>query len=159
MLKDFVFITISLGTLLSWLIQLLLLFSCLAVSDSFCDPMDCSPPGFSVHADSPGRNTEVGCCFLLQGIFPTHGSNPHLLSWQVDSLPVSHQGSLANIVDAPYSRILSLWILLLAEIYLLSPNLYAKIVLLAVSSVVRNQHHTSDKIFLNRITYKTRSVD
>ena len=26
-----------------------------------------------------GKNTEVGCLFLLQGIFPTQGSNPHLL--------------------------------------------------------------------------------
>ena len=27
----------------------------------------------------PGKNTEVGCHALLQGIFPTQGSNPHLL--------------------------------------------------------------------------------
>ena len=26
--------------------------------------------------DSPGKNTGVGCHFLLQGIFPTQGSNP-----------------------------------------------------------------------------------
>ena len=41
--------------------------------------MDCSPPGSSVRGDSPGRNTGVGCHFLLQGIFPTWGSNLHLL--------------------------------------------------------------------------------
>ena len=29
--------------------------------------------------DSPGKNTEVGCHALLQGIFPTQGTNPHLL--------------------------------------------------------------------------------
>ena len=29
--------------------------------------------------DSPGKNTGVGCHFLLQGIFPTQGSNPVLL--------------------------------------------------------------------------------
>ena len=29
--------------------------------------------------DSPGRNTRVGCYALLQGIFPTWGSNPGLL--------------------------------------------------------------------------------
>ena len=29
--------------------------------------------------DLPGKNTGVGCHFLLQGIFPTQGSNPHLL--------------------------------------------------------------------------------
>ena len=29
--------------------------------------------------DFPGKNTGVGCHFLLQGIFPTQGSNPSLL--------------------------------------------------------------------------------
>ena len=28
--------------------------------------------------DSPGKNTRVGCHFLLQGIFPTQGSDPGL---------------------------------------------------------------------------------
>ena len=58
--------------------------------------MDCSPPGSYVHGIFPGKNTGVGCHFLLQGIFPTQGSNLHLLCllrWQVVSLPLSHQGS------------------------------------------------------------------
>ena len=29
--------------------------------------------------DSLGKNTGVGCHALFQGIFPTQGSNPHLL--------------------------------------------------------------------------------
>ena len=33
----------------------------------------------------------MGCHFLLQGIFPTQGSNLHLLHWQVNSLPLSHR--------------------------------------------------------------------
>ena len=40
----------------------------------------------------PGKNTGVGCLFLLMGIFPTQGSNPnvlHLLHWQADSLPLA----------------------------------------------------------------------
>ena len=41
-----------------------------------CDSMDCSLPGSSVHGDSPGKNTGVGCHALLQGIFLTQGSNP-----------------------------------------------------------------------------------
>ena len=32
----------------------------------------------SVHGDSLGKNTGVGCYALLQGIFPTQGSNPGL---------------------------------------------------------------------------------
>ena len=60
------------------------------------NPLDCSPPGSSVHGDSPGQNTGVGCHALLQRIFPTQGSNPRLsclLHWQVDSLPLCHLGS------------------------------------------------------------------
>ena len=34
-----------------------------------------SLPGSSVHGDSPGKNTGVGCHALLQIIFPTRGSN------------------------------------------------------------------------------------
>ena len=45
---------------------------------TLCDPMDCSLPGSSVHADSPGNNTGVGCHALLLGIFPTQGLNPGL---------------------------------------------------------------------------------
>ena len=43
-----------------------------------CDSMDCSPFSSSVHGDSPGKNTGVGCHTLLQVIFPTQGSNPGL---------------------------------------------------------------------------------
>ena len=38
--------------------------SCLTL----CDPIDCSPPGSSVHGDSPGKNTGVACHALLQEI-------------------------------------------------------------------------------------------
>ena len=44
--------------------------------------------------DFPGKSTGVGCHFLLEGIFPTQGLNPRLLDWQVDSLPLSHQGNI-----------------------------------------------------------------
>ena len=41
----------------------------------FVTPMDCSPPGSSVHGVFPGKNTGVGCHFLLQGIIPTQALN------------------------------------------------------------------------------------
>ena len=34
-----------------------------------------------------GKNTRVGCHFLLRGVFLTQGSNQSLLHWQPDSLP------------------------------------------------------------------------
>ena len=42
----------------------------------------------------PGKNTEAGGHFLLQGIFLTQGSHLHLRQWQADPLPLSPQGSL-----------------------------------------------------------------
>ena len=33
---------------------------------------------------------------ILQGIFPTQESNPHLLHWRADSLPLNHLGSSTN---------------------------------------------------------------
>ena len=42
---------------------------------TLCDPMDCSPPGSSVYGISRQEFPE----FLLQGIFPTQGSNLGLL--------------------------------------------------------------------------------
>ena len=56
---------------------------------TLCDPMNCSPPGFSFHEDSLGKNTGVCCGALLQRFFPTQGLNLHLLClmhWQVGSL-------------------------------------------------------------------------
>ena len=60
------------------------------VSDSL-QPHGLYPARFLCPWDFPGKNTGVGCHFLLQRIFPTQGSNPCLLCllhWQVDSLPL-----------------------------------------------------------------------
>ena len=55
--------------------------------------MDCSPPGSSVHGYSPGQNTRVGSHALLQGIFPTQGSNLGLLHYRQITYHLSHQVS------------------------------------------------------------------
>ena len=52
-----------------------------------------SPPGSSVHWDSPGKNTRVGCHALLQGISQTQGWNPGLLHCGGILYHLSHQGS------------------------------------------------------------------
>ena len=47
---------------------------------TLCNPMDSSPPGSSVHGILQARILTAVCCHaLLQGIFPTQGSNPCLL--------------------------------------------------------------------------------
>ena len=60
-----------------------------------CDPVDGSPPGSSVHGIL--QNTEVDSHSLLQGIFPTQGSNPGLLHCRQILYLLSHQGSPLNL--------------------------------------------------------------
>ena len=76
--------------------------SCLTL----CNPMHCSPPGSSVQGDSPGKNTEMGCHTLLQGIFPTQGWNPGLSHCRQILYHLSHQGSprILEWVGYPFSR-------------------------------------------------------
>ena len=59
-------------------IQLVVLCLVAQSCSTLCNPMDCSPPGSSVHEDSPGKNTRWDCHALLQRIFLTQGSNPGL---------------------------------------------------------------------------------
>ena len=75
-----------------------------SVMSNSCDPMDCSLPGSSVHGDSPGKNTWVGCHDLLQGIFPTQGLNPGLSHCRWIVYHLSHQGNQSihhtNLISA-----------------------------------------------------------
>ena len=73
---------------------------------TLCDPMGCSPPGSSVHVDSPGKNTGAGCHVLLQGIFPTQGLNPGLLHFRWTLYHLNHQRSprILEGVAYPFSR-------------------------------------------------------
>ena len=48
----------------------------------------------TVHGNCPGQNTGVGSCSLLQGIFPTQGSNTGLPHCRWILYQLSHQGSL-----------------------------------------------------------------
>ena len=61
--------------------------SCSLVSDSL------QPQGLYSPWSFPGQNTGVGSLSLLQGIFPTQGSNPGLLHCRQILYQLSHQGS------------------------------------------------------------------
>ena len=64
----------------------------------------------------PSKNTGVGYHFLLQGIFLTQGSNPRLLHWQADSLPLSHLGSpIQGLLAYIWLRIVSLMYVWLSQ--------------------------------------------
>ena len=84
--------------------------SCLTL----CNPRDCSPPGSSVHGDSPGKNTGAGCHALLQRIFPTQGSNPGLPHSRWILYYLSHQEHYTNWIfffffNAVFLLPLELW--------------------------------------------------
>ena len=59
----------------------------------------------------PSKHTGLGCHFLLQGIFPTQGSNLHLLHRQVDSLPLIYQESSKEHVKKRQRALNSGWII------------------------------------------------
>ena len=58
-----------------------------------CDPHGLQPTRLLCPWDSPGQNTGVGCHVLLQGIFPTQGSNPDLPHCKEILYHLSHRGS------------------------------------------------------------------
>ena len=72
---------------------------------ALCNSMDCSPSGFSVHGDSPGRITGVGCHAFLQGIFPNQGLNPGVLHCRQILYQLRHQESPRTLewVACPFS--------------------------------------------------------
>ena len=71
--------------------------SCLTL----CNPVDCSLPGSSVHGILQARLLEWVAIPLLQGIFPTQGSNPCLclLHWQTGSLPLAPPGKPRKLLE------------------------------------------------------------
>ena len=84
--------------------QCLVAQSCLTL----CNLMDCSLPGSTFHGDSPGKNTEVGCHALLQGI------KPRSLTLQVDSLPSEPPGKPKNTEVGSLSLLQGIFVFLLA---------------------------------------------
>ena len=80
---------------------------------TLCNTMHYSPPGSSVHGDSPGKNIGEGCHALLQGIFTTQGTNPGLSHCRQILQRLSHQRSprILEWVTHPFSRGSSLIVL------------------------------------------------
>ena len=84
-------------------IQFLVLCLVAQSCQTLYEPMDCSLPGSSIHGDSPGKNTAVGC--HAQRIFLTQGLNPSLLHCRRILYCLSHQGSsrILEWVAYPFS--------------------------------------------------------
>ena len=79
--------------------------SCLTL----CNPMDCSLPGSSVLGVSR-QEYWSGLPFILQGIFPTQGSNAHLLHCRKTiRYRLSHQGSNNTCIALTEYQVLPLF--------------------------------------------------
>ena len=70
-----------------WLIEISESKSHSIVSNLFATPWTIQSKNY------PGQNTGVGCLSLLQGIFPTQGSNPGLPHCRQIFYQLSYQGS------------------------------------------------------------------
>ena len=113
---------------------------------TFCDSMDCRPPGRLLCPwDFAGMNIGVDCHSLLQGIFQTQGSNPHLLRllhWQVDFLPLAPPDPAITLLDLNPRD----------ENFCLHKNLY----IIVHSSFIHNsQKLKTAKMSFNRIIKQT----
>ena len=64
---------------------------------ALCNPHGLQPARLPCPWDSPSKSTGVGCHFLIQGIFPTQGSNLGLLYCRQILYCLSHQGSPSKI--------------------------------------------------------------
>ena len=70
------------------------------------DPIDSSPPGPSVHGDSPGMNTGVGCHALSRGSLQPRDQTQDLPHCRQIHYHLNHQGSprVLEWVAHPFSR-------------------------------------------------------
>ena len=73
--------------------------------------MDCSPPGSSVHGDSPGKDTGVGCHDLFQGILSNWGIEPWAPSLQADSLPSEPLGKPGEVFSHYFFKYICIFFL------------------------------------------------
>ena len=80
--------------------------------------------------DFPGKNTGVGCYFLLQGIFPTQGLNPGLPHCKQTLYHLNHQGSPLERIRTNLRRTESLYFLLCSICCLYPPNIFTGLFLL-----------------------------
>ena len=101
---------------------------------TLCDPVDCSPPGSSVHGIFWGKTTGVGCHAVRQGNLQTQGTNP--VSYvscirKAGSLILVPPGSPGSAISSEFSplqqekgtKCLFPWMLRSSNLYTVSPRL------------------------------------
>ena len=74
---------------------------------TLCEPMDCSPPGSSVHGILQARILEYTAVLFSRETFPTQGSNPDLVHCRRILYQLSHQESVYICICAFFFIILT----------------------------------------------------
>ena len=98
----------------NWATDKMMIHACSVTSVVFDSlwPHGPGPAKLLCPGDSPGKNSGVGCHTLLQGIFPTQGSNLHLLCllhWQARSLPLAPPGKPHKLSYDPIIPLLDMY--------------------------------------------------
>ena len=66
---------------------------------TFCDPINCSPPGSSIHGIFQVRAPERVAISFIQGIFPIQGSNPALPHCRQKLYDLSQKINVLNYIS------------------------------------------------------------
>ena len=116
-------------------VKVLVAQSCLTL----CDPMDCSPPGSSVHKILQARVLEWVAMPSSKGIFPTKGSNP--------GLPHS------SFRKAFLSLLAILWNSAFKWVFSFSPLLFTSLLFSAICKASSDNHFAILHFFLGGVGF------
>ena len=115
-------------------------------------PHGLSPTRLLCPWNFPGKHTAVGCHFLLQGIFPTQGSNPGLLHCRQILYHLSHQESYLSLTINLRNTFLQFFLSLRVVF-----NFIFNLLLRQTISVLAN-YHLENLSTERRTTFKNKSL-
>ena len=102
----------------TWIVFLLHLGIFLLLLPTLCDPLDCGPPGSSVHGILQARILE-GVAISFSRDLPNPGTEPRSPTLQADSLPLEPCGKPLGIFLVPsnFILLLNVAVVLVAQLY------------------------------------------
>ena len=125
---------------------------------TLCDPMNCSPPGFSVHGILQARILEWAA-FPSPGDLPHPGIKPRSLALQADSLPSEPPATVKKMIDKCFFFLWQYWQHFLSAYYLTSISQHLVAVLLITHLILQQplEENTVIIFIVQMKTWYTRS--
>ena len=119
-----------------------------SVMSSSLRPHGLQPARLLCPWNSPGKNTRVGCHFLLQGIFPAQGSKPRVLCTCISRWILYHCTNLGSPQKVTYMQLTLtvplLWVWGHCPCLTKEPVLVGLKLLPKVSNWSKEKHETTD---------------